>query len=123
MATSEYSLTPTVHTIHILGRTYEAWEEAGRFYAKALHTGAVKAFTSRAAIDGFFSRLRDHLARKDEIPTCSFDICAEPAVTEHPINGAPLCAEHAGEALDALDARYWEYEQNVRDLRSVGYPW
>lgn len=49
----------------INGYTYRVWEEAGRFYAKALHTGAVKVFKSLAARNRFFWALVLHLMQEE----------------------------------------------------------
>ena len=130
---SSISRSQAIRTIQIHPHRYHTWEEAGRFYLRALHTGAVRAFTTRAALERFIGELREHLTRKygselqppqEPTPTCfcARCFCGQDALIRHPLNGSPLCAEHAGEALDALDELYTEYHDQIRDQRSAGYP-
>lgn len=58
------SFDPTVRTITIQHLSYDVWMESGLYYIKALHTGAVKAFRSREALNDFAAALRWHLAHK-----------------------------------------------------------
>jgi hypothetical protein len=104
-----------------LHRSYHAWEEAGRFYLKALHTGKVTAFSTREALEKWISGLRDHLRRKYGPQNPDRCFCGEDAVIQHPLNGSPLCPEHADEALDALDELYREHRAHLTDLRCAGY--
>lgn len=97
---------PDIKTITIAQFSYDVWAEAGRYYIKALHTGAIKRFNSREAINDFVESLRWHIAHKytQQVPTP-----AQKAVSD------------LGAAFDRYFAAFKETQ--TRKPNRTGYQW
>jgi hypothetical protein len=103
-----------VHTFAIGPFTYEVAQITPRcFTLKALHTGAVRQFASRAALGAFVEALREHLDAPT-MPTCP--ICGRKArrMVVNPVNADMDICWHCHDGINAMlddDMREWDYDR------------